>query len=81
MLFVDFSKDQDAFEAKYKNVATLYKGKGISFLLGDVESAQNAFQVVIFSICMYQCFTLNAFEFISFDTMVFLYLCMAVLWT
>ncbi|KAG6396253.1 hypothetical protein SASPL_142399 [Salvia splendens] len=44
MLFVDFSKDKDAFEAKYKNVATLYKGKGISFLLGDVESAQNAFQ-------------------------------------
>ncbi|KAL1539007.1 Thioredoxin-like domain [Salvia divinorum] len=44
MLFVDFSKDQDVFEAKYKNVATLYKGKGISFMFGDVESAQNALQ-------------------------------------
>lgn len=57
MLFVDFSKDQDAFEGKYKNVATLYKGKGISFLLGDVDSAQNAFQVGIFSMCIYECFT------------------------
>ncbi|XP_057770179.1 protein disulfide-isomerase-like [Salvia miltiorrhiza] len=44
MLFVDFSKEQDAFEAKYKNVATLYKGKGISFMFGDVDSTQNAFQ-------------------------------------
>ncbi|GFP84138.1 protein disulfide-isomerase, partial [Phtheirospermum japonicum] len=44
MLFVNFSKEQDAFQSKYKDVATLYKGKGISFLFGDVDSAQNAFQ-------------------------------------
>ncbi|KAK4416639.1 protein disulfide-isomerase [Sesamum alatum] len=44
MLLVNFSKEHDAFEPKYKNVATLYKGKGISFLFGDVDSTRNAFQ-------------------------------------
>ncbi|KAH6765498.1 PDI-like 1-2 [Perilla frutescens var. hirtella] len=44
MLFANFSKDHDDFEAKYKNVATLYKGKGISFMFGDVDTTQNAFQ-------------------------------------
>ncbi|KAL6542455.1 Thioredoxin-like domain [Orobanche minor] len=44
MLFVNFSKEHDAFQSKYKEVATLYKGKGISFLLGDVDSTQNAFK-------------------------------------
>lgn len=44
MLFVNFSKEQDVFQAKYKNVATLYKGKDISFMFGDVDSTQNAFQ-------------------------------------
>ncbi|KAL6551913.1 Thioredoxin-like domain [Orobanche gracilis] len=34
MLFVNFSKEHDAFQSKYKEVATLYKGKGIRFLLG-----------------------------------------------
>lgn len=49
MLFANFSKEQDLFQAKYKNAATLYKGKGLSFMFGDVDSTQNAFQVVIFS--------------------------------
>ncbi|PIN17433.1 Protein disulfide isomerase (prolyl 4-hydroxylase beta subunit) [Handroanthus impetiginosus] len=44
MLFVNFSKDYDAFRQKYKDVASLYKEKGISFLFGDVDSTQNAFQ-------------------------------------
>ncbi|CAA0839510.1 Protein disulfide isomerase-like 1-2 [Striga hermonthica] len=44
MLFVNFSEQHDAFLSKYKDVATLYKGKGINFLMGDVESTQNAFQ-------------------------------------
>jgi protein disulfide-isomerase A1 len=44
MLLVNFSKEHDAFQPKYMEVATLYKGKGISFLLGDVDSTQNAFQ-------------------------------------
>ncbi|KAL2241286.1 protein disulfide-isomerase-like [Sesamum indicum] len=44
MLLVNFSKEHDAFQSKYKNVATLYKGKGISFLFGDVDSTRNAFQ-------------------------------------
>ncbi|KAK4393738.1 protein disulfide-isomerase [Sesamum angolense] len=44
MLLVNFSKEHDAFQSKYKNAATLYKGKGISFLFGDVDSTRNAFQ-------------------------------------
>ncbi|KAL3630234.1 Thioredoxin-like domain [Castilleja foliolosa] len=44
MLFVNFSTEQDAFQSKYKDAATLYKGKGISFLFGDVDATQNAFQ-------------------------------------
>ncbi|KAG8383885.1 hypothetical protein BUALT_Bualt04G0060700 [Buddleja alternifolia] len=43
-LLVNFSKEHDAFQPKYKDVAALYKGKGISFLLGDVDVTQNAFQ-------------------------------------
>ncbi|GER35248.1 protein disulfide-isomerase [Striga asiatica] len=44
MLFANFSEQYDAFLSKYKDVATLYKGKGINFLFGDIESTQNAFQ-------------------------------------
>ncbi|KAL3844789.1 hypothetical protein ACJIZ3_002192 [Penstemon smallii] len=44
MLFVNFSKEQDLFQPKYNEVAALYKGKGISFMLGDVDVTQNAFQ-------------------------------------
>ncbi|XP_075514688.1 protein disulfide-isomerase-like [Primulina tabacum] len=44
MLFVNFSKEQDSFETKYKDVAILYKGKGVSFLFGDVDAGQGAFQ-------------------------------------
>lgn len=49
MLFLNFSSENvDAFKSKYRDVAGQYKGKGISFLLGDVEASQGAFQVCIF---------------------------------
>ncbi|KAI8029748.1 Protein disulfide-isomerase [Camellia lanceoleosa] len=45
MLFLNFSEEHlDAFKSKYKDVATAYKGKGISFLLGDSEASQIVFQ-------------------------------------
>jgi len=45
MLFLNTSTDNsDAFKSKYHEVASQYKGKGISFLLGDVEASQGAFQ-------------------------------------
>ncbi|XP_022879511.1 protein disulfide-isomerase-like [Olea europaea var. sylvestris] len=44
MLFVNFSKELGVFQSNYKDVAVLYKGKGISFLLGDLEASQGAFQ-------------------------------------
>ncbi|KAI3686936.1 hypothetical protein L1987_80626 [Smallanthus sonchifolius] len=45
MLFVNFSsKPFGAFESKYHAIANEQKGKGISFLMGDVEAPQGAFQ-------------------------------------
>ncbi|THG08331.1 hypothetical protein TEA_011094 [Camellia sinensis var. sinensis] len=45
MLFLNFSSGLvDAFKSKYRDVAEQYKGQGISFLLGDVEASQGAFQ-------------------------------------
>ncbi|XP_060214393.1 protein disulfide-isomerase [Lycium barbarum] len=45
MLFVNFSNDQiDTFKSKYQEVAEQFKGKDISFLIGDVEASQGAFQ-------------------------------------
>ena len=45
MLFMNFSSELvDAFKSKYREVAEQFKGQGISFLLGDVESSQGAFQ-------------------------------------
>nr|DAD39727.1 TPA_asm: hypothetical protein HUJ06_014050 [Nelumbo nucifera] len=45
MLFLNFSTDLvDAFKPKYHDVAKHYKGKGIGFLLGDVEASEGAFQ-------------------------------------
>ncbi|ERN04736.1 hypothetical protein AMTRI_Chr11g100020 [Amborella trichopoda] len=45
MLFTNFSSDDfEALKSKYHDVARHYKGKGVSFLLGDVESSQGAFQ-------------------------------------
>jgi protein disulfide-isomerase A1 len=45
MLFLNTSGELgDAFKSKYHEVASKYKGKGISFLLGDIEASQGAFQ-------------------------------------
>ncbi|KAH6832790.1 PDI-like 1-1 [Perilla frutescens var. hirtella] len=45
MLFLNFSTEQfDAFKSKYHEVAQLYKGKDLIFLMGDVEASQGAFQ-------------------------------------
>lgn len=48
MLFLNFSSEKfDAFKSKYHDLAGLYKGKGISFLIGDLEASEGAFQVGI----------------------------------
>ncbi|KAL4565795.1 hypothetical protein LXL04_029901 [Taraxacum kok-saghyz] len=45
MLFVNFSsKPFGDYESKYQDIANEHKGKGISFLIGDVEASQGAFQ-------------------------------------
>ena len=45
MLFANFtSASTEAFKAKYREIAEQYKQQGISFLIGDVESSQGAFQ-------------------------------------
>ncbi|KAI3464524.1 hypothetical protein Pfo_021187 [Paulownia fortunei] len=45
MLFLNFNTEQfDAFKSKYHEVAQLYKGKDLSFLMGDIEASQGAFQ-------------------------------------
>ncbi|KAK2659474.1 hypothetical protein Ddye_006007 [Dipteronia dyeriana] len=45
MLFLNISSEAgDSFKSKYHEVAVQYKGEGISFLLGDLEASQGAFQ-------------------------------------
>ncbi|KAF5942316.1 hypothetical protein HYC85_019958 [Camellia sinensis] len=45
MLFLNFSSElADVFKSKCHDVAEQYKGKGLSFLMGDAEASQNAFQ-------------------------------------
>ncbi|XP_050896871.1 protein disulfide-isomerase [Lathyrus oleraceus] len=45
MLFANFtSASTEAFKVKYREIAEQYKQQGISFLIGDVESSQGAFQ-------------------------------------
>ncbi|XP_043721676.1 protein disulfide-isomerase-like [Telopea speciosissima] len=45
MLFLNFGSELvDAFKSKYHDVAVQYKGKGVAFLLGDLEASQGAFQ-------------------------------------
>ena len=49
MLLVNFSgENPDAFKEKFKDVATAYQGKGVSFLLGDLEATKNVLQVYFF---------------------------------
>ncbi|XP_078438564.1 protein disulfide-isomerase-like [Wolffia australiana] len=45
MLFMNFSHgDFEAFQSVYADVAKDYKGKSISFLMGDLDASQGAFQ-------------------------------------
>ncbi|XP_059631799.1 protein disulfide-isomerase-like [Cornus florida] len=45
MLFINFSSDNlESFKSKYHEVAEQYRGKGINFLMGDLEASQGAFQ-------------------------------------
>lgn len=49
-MFLNFSSDAaDAFKSKYHEVAEKYKKEGISFLIGDLDASQGAFQVRITS--------------------------------
>ncbi|PKA66777.1 Protein disulfide-isomerase [Apostasia shenzhenica] len=45
MLFLNFTEEKsDSFKSKYYDVAKNYNGLKISFLLGDLEASQGAFQ-------------------------------------
>ncbi|VFQ77376.1 unnamed protein product [Cuscuta campestris] len=44
ILFVNFSSELGAFKPKFNDVAVLYKGKGIGFLLADLASSAGALQ-------------------------------------
>ncbi|OIV96659.1 hypothetical protein TanjilG_09201 [Lupinus angustifolius] len=45
MLFVNFTAEGvESLKSKYREAAALYQKEGISFLVGDVEASQNAFQ-------------------------------------
>lgn len=49
MLFLNFSNEvADPFQSKYREVAEQFKGEGISFLIGDLDASQGAFQVSMF---------------------------------
>lgn len=46
---MNFSSDLfDAFKSKLHDVALQFKGQGIIFLMGDVETSAQAFQVGFF---------------------------------
>lgn len=50
MLFLNFSSEvAEAFRLNYREVAEKFRAEGVSFLLGDVEASQGAFQVDIFT--------------------------------
>ncbi|KAL3507083.1 hypothetical protein ACH5RR_032465 [Cinchona calisaya] len=38
MVFLNFTTELDTFKSKYNDVAVLYKGKELSFLLGDIDA-------------------------------------------
>jgi protein disulfide-isomerase A1 len=45
MLFINFTAEgAESFKSKYRETAEQYKQQGISFLIGDVEASQGAFQ-------------------------------------
>ncbi|KAL9313624.1 hypothetical protein ACSQ67_019076 [Phaseolus vulgaris] len=45
MMFINFTAESaESFKSKYREAAEQYKQQGVSFLVGDVESSQGAFQ-------------------------------------
>ncbi|KAK4766061.1 hypothetical protein SAY87_007703 [Trapa incisa] len=45
MLFMNFTNEvAETIKSRYRDVAEQFKGEGISFLLGDLEASQGAFQ-------------------------------------
>jgi len=54
MLFLNFSDDRiEAFKSQIQEAAKKFSANNISFLIGDVESADRAFQVAICSFSEY----------------------------
>lgn len=48
MMFLNFTADNaDSLKLKYRESAEQFRPHGISFLVGDVEASQGAFQVCI----------------------------------
>jgi protein disulfide-isomerase A1 len=46
MLFLNFSSENfEAFKSNFNEAAKQFKGKEVSFLIGDIEASQGAFQV------------------------------------
>lgn len=54
MLFLNFSSDKfEAFKSNINEAAKQFKGNDVSFLMGDIEASQGAFQVCCLSIFLY----------------------------
>ena len=69
MLFINFTAEgAESFKSKYREAAEQHKQQGVSFLVGDVESSQGAFQVCIkiCKFCSYSLLNINM-NFIFFD--------------
>ena len=48
MLFINVTSDvAEALKLKYREAAEQYRSQGVSFLVGDVEASQGAFQVCV----------------------------------
>lgn len=57
MLFTNFTGEgAESLKSKYHEVATSNKGQGLSFLLGDAENSQGAFQVSLSRLSIPQLF-------------------------
>jgi len=53
-MFINFTAESaESFKSKYREAAEQYKQQGVSFLVGDVESSQGAFQVCIKIVTFY----------------------------
>lgn len=54
MLFLNFSGEgAEALRSKYHEAAEKFRTEGISFLVGDLDASQGAFQVGGFSVASF----------------------------